>query len=173
MSPGNQEQSDHQSANQHGKSEHCLLARAGGGKIKWEGKGGTDMATAPTRSPRTVKDLLAAVKQLPPADLREFERQFTRWAENNGADEEALLIAIRENSTLPPVEQRRFNRLRRKHQDGTLTAAEQEQLQTLWSRVEKANVARLEALIELSRRRGTNVRTVMRELGLPENPDAF
>jgi hypothetical protein len=126
------------------------------------------MATAPARVPWTVDDLLAAVKQLPPEELREFQRQFAAWSR-----QEALLAAIRENSTLPATEQRRFNRLRRKQQGGTLTGAEEKQLQALWSRVEQMNVARLAALIELARRRGTNVRTLMRQFGLPENRDAF
>jgi hypothetical protein len=140
------------------------------------------MATAPARVPWTVDDLLAAVKQLPPEELCEFQRQFTAWSRQNGephrtsspgGDEEALLAAIRENSTLPAADQRRFNRLRRKQQVSTLSGAEKRLLQALWSRVEQMNVARLAALIELARRRGTDVRTLMRQLGLPENRDAF
>jgi hypothetical protein len=140
------------------------------------------MATAPVRAQWTVDELVAAVKQLPPADLREFAQQLAAWSRQNneaqGAasadrDEEALLATIRENSTLPATEQRRFNRLRRKQQGGTLTGAEEKQLQALWLRVEQQNVARLAALIELARRRGTQVRTLMRQLGLPENRDAF
>ena len=140
------------------------------------------MATAPARVPWTVDDLLAAVKQLPPAELREFQRQFAAWSGQNnepgrdspkGAGEEALLAVIRENSALPAAEQRSFNRLRRKRQAGTLTGSEEQQLQDLWRQVERMNVARLEALGELSRRRGTDVRTLMRQLGLPENRHVF
>ncbi len=140
------------------------------------------MATAPTRAIWTADDLLAAVKQLPPAELREFQRQFAAWSGQNGGpngasspqrDEETLLSAIRENSALPPPEQRRFNRLRRKRQAGTLTAPEEQQLQDLWRLVEQMNAARLEALGELARRRGTDVRKLMRQLGLRENHDVF
>jgi hypothetical protein len=140
------------------------------------------MATAPTRARWTVDDLLAAVKSLPPEELREFRRGLDAWSrQSHEADqtsspeggEEALLAVLRENSTLPAAEQRRFNRLRRKQQEGTLTGTEEKQLQALWSRVEQMNVARLAALIELARRRGTDVRTLMRQLGLPENRDAF
>jgi hypothetical protein len=140
------------------------------------------MATAPTRVLWTVDDLLSAVKHLPPAELREFQRQFAAWSAQNHppdgdspgtADEEALSAIIRENSTLPAREQRRFNRLRRKRQAGTLTDSEEQQLQDLWRRVEQMNVARLEALGELARRRGTDVRTLLRQLGLPENRDVF
>ena len=140
------------------------------------------MATAPTRVLLTVDDLLEAVKHLPPAELREFQRQFGVWSgQNNGPngaslpdrEEETLLASIRENSTLPPAVQRRFNRLRRKRQGGTLTASEEKQLQDLWRQAEQMNATRLEALGELARRRGTDVRTLMRELGLPENRDVF
>jgi hypothetical protein len=140
------------------------------------------MATAPTPAPWTVDDLLAAVKHLPPAELREFRRRFAAWSGQNNepdrasspsGDEEALLAAIRENSALPAPEQRCFNWLRRKRQAGTLTGSEEKQLQGLWRRVEQMNAARLEALGELARRRGTDVRTLMRQLGLPENRDVF
>src|SRR5437660_10133494 len=98
------------------------------------------MATAPARDPWNVEDLLAAVKQLPPADLGEFQRQFAAWSGQNNeparalspkGDEAALLAVIRANSGLPATEQRRFNRLRRKRQIETLTGAEETQLQAL------------------------------------------
>jgi hypothetical protein len=41
------------------------------------------MAIAPGRVQRTVDDLLAAVKQLPPVELREFQRQFAAWSGQN------------------------------------------------------------------------------------------
>jgi hypothetical protein len=129
-----------------------------------------------------VDDLLAAVKLLPPPELREFQRRLAAWSGQNnepdrdspkGADEEALSARIRENSALPAREQRRFNRLRRERQAGTLTGPEEQQLQALWRRVERMNAARLEALGELARRRGSDVRILMRHLGLPENRHAF
>jgi hypothetical protein len=131
------------------------------------------MATTPTRGLRNVDDLLAAVKQLPAAELREFQQQFAAWSGQNGNDDEALLAVIRTNSALPAREQRRFNRLRRKRQAETLTGSEEQQLQDLWRRVEQMTATRLEALGELARRRGTDVRTLMRQLGLAENRDVF
>jgi hypothetical protein len=140
------------------------------------------MTTARTRVSSTVDDLLDAVKHLAPAELHEFQRQFAAWSvEKNGRngtasperDEEAWLAAIRDNSTLPPADQRRFNRLRRKREAGKLTPPEQQRLQDLWRRVEQMNAARLEALAELAHRRGTDVRTLMRQLGLSENHDVF
>ena len=140
------------------------------------------MATAPARAQWAVDDLLAAIKHLPPAEFHEFQRQFAAWAgQNNGLngvsyperEEETLLAAIRENSSLSAAAQRRFNRLRRKQQDGTLTTSEEQQLQDLWRQAEQMSGVRLESLAELARRRGTDVRTLMRQLGLPENRNVF
>jgi hypothetical protein len=124
----------------------------------------------------TIEQLLAAVKQLSPDELREFAEEFAAWQKQHDQPDEAeaaLLAVVEENSRLPPAEQRRFNRLRRKHQAETLTKPEAAELQALWRRVERMNVARLEALTTLAKRRGTDVRTCMRGLGLSESPDVF
>lgn len=92
---------------------------------------------------------------------------------NPTQDEQALLATIRENSALPAAEQRRFDRLRRKRQAGTLTESDEKQLQFLWRRVEQMNAARLEALAELARQRGMNIHSLMTELGIAENRDVF
>lgn len=134
------------------------------------------MPTVQVPAHLTVEHLMAAVKQLSPAEWREFQRQLAAWQEQNGKGEEteaALLTCIEENSRLPAADQRRFNRLRRKRPAGTLTPSEEAELQTLWQRVERMNVARLEALTRLAQRRGTDVRTLMRELGLAENRNVF
>jgi hypothetical protein len=124
----------------------------------------------------SVEHLMTAVKQLPPAELREFTQRITEWQErdNKQADKEAALIAcVRANSSLPAAKQRQFNRLRRKHQSGKLTRTEKDELQELWQRVERMNVVRLEALTKLARLRGKDVRTLMRELKLSENLRVF
>jgi hypothetical protein len=126
----------------------------------------------------TVEHLLAAIRQLSPAERRELAREFAALPAHNGAgehaeDEAALLARIEENSRLPDAEQRRFNRLRRKRQAEKLATAEAAELEALWQRVERMNAARLEALAELAGRRGTDVRTLMRELGLREKQDVF
>lgn len=142
-------------------------------------KGELAMATAHAPAKQTVKELLAAVKQLSSSQLRQFEREFAAWREQNGKgnaagpDEAALLTAIRQNSGLPGAKQRRFDRLRRKRQAETLTPSEEKDLQALWQRVEQMNVARLEALTELARWRDTDAKTLLRELGLSENRDVF
>lgn len=123
-----------------------------------------------------VEHLLAAIKQLSPAELREFTQQFAQWQEQDSkrVESEAELLAyIEENSRLPAAAQRRFNRLRRKRQAETLTTSEEAELQGLWQRVEQVSETRLEALTTLAERRGTDVQTLMRELRLPENRDVF
>ena len=134
------------------------------------------MPTVNVPAELSVKHLVAAVKQLSSAELREFMEQITAWQQQNGQpfDEEATLLAcIEKNSHLPTAEQRRFNHLRRKRQSETLTKAEEETLQALWQKVEQMNVARLEALTKLAQLRGTDVRACMRDLGLEEHPGGF
>jgi hypothetical protein len=134
------------------------------------------MPTIQVPAQLTVEHLLEAVKQLSPTELNQFIRQFEAWQEHNGQpmeDEAALVAGIKKNSRLPVAQQRRFNHLRRKRQNEKLTKSEQGELQALWQRVEQMNVARLEALTKLAQRRGIDVRTLMRQLGLPENRDVF
>jgi hypothetical protein len=119
---------------------------------------------------------MTAIKQLSSAELHQFMQQLTAWQQHNGqqAEEEAALLArIEESSSLPTAKQRRFDRLRRKRQAGTLTKLEAAELQALWQHVEQMNVTRLQALTDLAQRRGTDVKTCMHELGLAESLDVF
>ena len=133
------------------------------------------MPTAVVPAQMTVEHLMAAVKQLSPAGLREFAQQFAAWQEKNDtqADEEAtLLAAIEENSRLPADEQRRYVRLRRKCERRTLTEHELAEYQSLLQQLEARNVKRVEALIALAQRRGTTLQGIMVELGLPSADNA-
>jgi hypothetical protein len=130
----------------------------------------------------TTDDLLAAVKRLPPAELGEFQRRLSAWRrQTNGADHAppadadaaTLLAQIREYSSLPGPDQRRFNRLRRKRQAERLSQAEAHELQALWQRVEQMNVERLRAACMLARLRGTDLDTLQRQLGLSEDRGVF
>jgi hypothetical protein len=145
-------------------------------------KGATTMPTVQSREQWTAKRLLAAVKKLPATELHDFQQRFAAWRGKNGnasldlgehSDSEALLETVRQNSVLPDKVQKRFNRLRRKREAETLSIAELKELQTLWQQVEKMNVVRLGALCELARRGGTDVKTLMRQLGINENRDVF
>lgn len=121
----------------------------------------------------TAENLLTAVKQLPPTELRKFERKFQAWRKQNGKHEEAALLAsIKENSRLPDVEQKRYERLRRKCERRTLTEKELAEYQSLLQKLEARNVKRVEALIALAKKRGTTLRGIMAELGLKGGDDA-
>src|SRR2546422_3691877 len=93
-----------------------------------------EMPTGDVPAQLTVEHLMAAIKQLSPAEWHEFQQQLTRWQEQNGGREEAeapLLARIQENSRLPEAEQRRFDQLRHKQQDEGLAASEETELQAL------------------------------------------
>jgi hypothetical protein len=123
----------------------------------------------------TVEHLMAAIRQLSPAELREFAQHFAAWQEGNSTqeDEEAALLAtIEKNSRLPPTEQRCYERLRRKCGRRTLTEHELAEYQWLLQQLEARNVKRLEALIALAQRRGTTLQGIMVELGLPSADNA-
>jgi hypothetical protein len=133
------------------------------------------MPTVEVPAQLSVEHLMAAIKQLSPAEWQEFQRQFTEWQAQNGVAEETetqLLARIRENSSLPASDQERLNRLRRAQQGGVLTPSEQVEYQALWQRVEQMTVARLKALTQLASRRNTDVRALTAELGIPE-PGVF
>ena len=124
----------------------------------------------------SVEHLLAAVKQLPPDELRSFKRQLAKWQPKNGkkdADKEAKLLAcIEENSRLPTADQRRYERLRRKHERMDLSENELAEYRSLIQQLEARNVKRLEALWALAQKRGTTLRGIMKELGLPSFKNA-
>ncbi|MDQ3812780.1 MAG: hypothetical protein M3347_02380 [Armatimonadota bacterium] len=124
------------------------------------------MPTVQAPTQLSVNDLLAAVKQLSPAERGEFARQFAEWQSQNGSqkDEEAALIEATK-MRLPASEERRFRRLISKSERGTLTAKDLEEYHVLAQKAEKLNVVRVEALAELVRRRGKPARVVMKEIG--------
>lgn len=122
----------------------------------------------------TVEYLLNAVKQLPPAELREFMQEFSEWQKQNGEENEAVLVTlIQEYSFLPPVEQARYEKLRHKCELTTLTEHELAEYQSLLQQLEARNVKRIEALSTLAQRRGTTLRGIMAELGLKDENGNF
>ncbi|MFA0783483.1 hypothetical protein [Fervidibacter sacchari] len=118
----------------------------------------------------TAERLMEAVKKLTPEEFRRFWEQLSAW---RAEQEQKFLRIIRENSQLPPKKQRRFNQLRRKLRDETISEREYEELLSLWQEVERRNVERLKALIELAKLRGVSVQELMRQLGIGENTDVF
>jgi hypothetical protein len=123
----------------------------------------------------TVEHLLAAVKQMPPAELHEFVQEFVKWQKSNGVrthDEAKLLACIKENSRLPTADERRYERLRRKRERADLTESEFAEYQLLLQQLEARNAKRLKALLTLAQKRGTTLRGLMKELGVPGIKDA-
>ena len=132
------------------------------------------MSTIQIPAELTVEYLLSAVKQLPPAELREFTQQFSEWQKQNGEEDEAVLVTlIQEHSFLPPTEQERYEELRHKCESTTLTKHEFAEYQSLLQQLEARNVKRIEALSALAQRRGTTLRGIMTELGLKGGNDDF
>jgi hypothetical protein len=115
--------------------------------------------------------LLEVVKALPSEELERFLEKLEQWRCER--EEEELIRVIKENSQLPPEKQKRFNRLRRKLQNETITEKERQELLALWEELERRNVQRLEALVKLAQRRKTSVRELMAQLGIGENRDVF
>ena len=131
------------------------------------------MPTVEVPAQLNVEHLIAAVKQLSSAELREFSQEFDALRKKNGkrsSKEAKLLECIQENSRLPDPQQRRFEYLRRKCERQTLTEPQLEEYQSLVHQLEARNVKRLEALISLAKHRGTAVRSLMADLGL-QSPD--
>ena len=90
-----------------------------------------------------------------------------------GRKEQELLAKIVTNSRLSDKKQKRFDQLRRKLHAETLTQSEEIELEKLWQYVEQMNVNRLEALVKLSQKRGTDLRTTMDDLGIGKSDEVF
>ena len=130
------------------------------------------MPTVPVPAQLTVEHLMAAVKQLSPAELCEFAQQFAAWQEKNDtrADEEAAQIQATK-ARLPVADERRLKRLIAKSERGTLTLKESDEYRLLAQQAEQLNVTRVEALAELVRQRGKPVHVVMAEIGWESGED--
>ena len=97
-----------------------------------------------------------------------------KQTKTRGITEEAICLAkIEKNSRLPLQKQQHFDLLRGKLHAETLTHSEEIELQNLWQNVEQMNAKRLEALIELSQKRGIHLRALMDELGIGKNDEVF
>jgi hypothetical protein len=124
------------------------------------------MASAQASRQSVVRQLIGAVKRLPPAQLSEFKRQFSRWQLQNGDDdrEEAALIQTCK-ARLPAAVRRRLNKLVAKSERGALTSTDLESYRTLMGRAERLDATRLAALTRLARLWGKPVGAVMSAIG--------
>ena len=118
----------------------------------------------------TQQDLLQAASQLNTIELEQFVSQITALYHQRQTvmqSNEAKLL-FRVYRSLSPEIQRRWNELIEKRDEESLTPSEYEELLKLTEDVEGLNVQRLEALAQLAIDRGVDLRTVMRQLNIPE-----
>lgn len=118
----------------------------------------------------TIDDLIQAVEQLPSDELTQFTRRVIEIQTRRGVpllmdeEEQALLDTL--PGGLPEEAQRRLDELRKKSREGKLTPAEHAELLTFVQQIERQDVARAKALVELARKRGVTVSKLMHDLGL-------
>lgn len=131
------------------------------------------MASAQTSSESIVPGLMASVKQLPPAELRDFTRRFLAWQQANDTptDSESELRQLCQ-LRLPEAQERRLRTLINKSERGELHPKELEEYRTLVRHVEKLDGARLAALAQLARLWEKPVSTVMKLVGWEAGNDA-
>lgn len=92
---------------------------------------------------------------------------------SNLTAEPILLVMIEEYSRLPSKKHDRYWQLRNKREDRDLSDAESKEYESLIQEWEARNVERVRALIALAKKRGTNLRGVMKQLGLKGTEDDF
>jgi uncharacterized protein with von Willebrand factor type A (vWA) domain len=118
----------------------------------------------------TQQDLLQATRQLTLQELREYSAQVVaiyQERESAAVTTEAPLLDVVYRS-LPQPTQQRWDELLAKRDDASLTPSEYEELLQLTDEVEALNVQRMTALSQLAQARGIDLRTMMRQLDLPE-----
>ena len=81
-------------------------------------------------------------------------------------EEEQALLEIITSQYLPQAVQERLDLLRDKSREGILPPAEQAELLALVQQVERQDLTRTKALIDLAHKRGISLTTLMDELGL-------
>lgn len=112
----------------------------------------------------SVDNLLDAVSRLAPEELDDFAFRFAGW-QQDAADDCMLIRAA--HRRLNPADDARLRALIAKSEQGSLTDAEQAEYQELAQRAERLNVHRLQALVELARRRRKPIEAVIEEIGRP------
>jgi hypothetical protein len=118
----------------------------------------------------TQQDLLQATRQLNLQELGEFSAQVAaiyQERRSDAATTEAPLLSVVHRS-LPQPTQQRWDELLAKRDDASLTPSEYEELLQLTDEVEDLNVQRMTAVSQLAQARGVDLRTMMRQLNLPE-----
>jgi hypothetical protein len=131
------------------------------------------MVTVEIPAKLTVDDLVKAVEQLPAQELTKFIRRVVALQARRGGsllvdeEEQALLTVV--ETRLPSELQSRLDTLREEGRRRALTPSEQAELLQFVQQVEQQDLRRAEALIELARKRGISISTLLAELGLAAN----
>ncbi len=122
-----------------------------------------------------VEHLLNSIKQLSPTELDEFMQKFQEWQQGEvlvdedvdpKASDAEVIAFIRENSSLPENENRRYWQLRYQREDEALSDEETSEYEGFISKLDDMNIKRLEALAILVERWEKTVNEIMAELGL-------
>ncbi len=133
------------------------------------------MASIEMSSAVKVEHLLNSIKQLSPTELDEFMQKFQEWQQEEvlvdedvdpKASDAEVIAFIRENSSLPENENRRYWQLRYQREDDTLSDEESSEYDEFISKLDDMNIKRLEALAILVERWGKTVNEIRAELGL-------
>jgi hypothetical protein len=127
------------------------------------------MPTIQVQAKVTGDDLLAAARQLDPAEFQQFvarvlDLRAERTAPCVPAAEADLLFRI--NVGLPDDVRRRHGELATRRLDETLTIDEQAELLRLTDEVERRQADRVAALTELAHLRRVSLGAVMSQLGI-------
>lgn len=122
----------------------------------------------------SVDELIKAANQLHETDLDRFLQQVValrtqRKASVLSVEEAQLLDKI--NQAIPVTLQERYQRLRTKREDESLTSQEHSQLIELSKQVEQLGAERLEALATLAQLRRVSLSELMSQLGLEPASD--
>jgi len=129
------------------------------------------MVTVELPAKVTIDDLLAAVTQLPGPELTTFVRRVLSIQAQRGLplltnDEEQTLLQVIQNQRLSDKAQQRLDILRTQSRMRPLNANEQAELLTYIQQVERQDLTRVQALLELAQRRNTTLPNLLHELGI-------
>ena len=117
----------------------------------------------------SIDALLKAAAKLDASELEHFMAELhalraRRSAPSPSGEEAPLLEEI--NKGLPPDVQRRYDELRKKLSEETITPNEHQELIALNDRIEEADVERVKALAALAALRNVSMKDLMDDLGI-------
>jgi hypothetical protein len=128
------------------------------------------MPTIQEEAQPSCSTLLEAAAQLSAPELDQLldgvlTLRARRRAPSLWSAESALLLTI--NQPLPPAVQKRFDELRSKLQEATITPEEHRELLEVTDEKEIHWARRMEAAVELARLRGVPLPDLLQQLGIP------